>query len=91
MDHWIELGRVWFTGREQIGIALIEDVITGEAKAYIRPTLGINEEDDFISIMEYGTKFPVKEAISIIRSRGQFGYITKEEFDEKVNRLRAAW
>lgn len=63
------IGSAWFTGQSTIGI--VETVNeTGDHKAYIGSASGYDEAIDIIHIAEFGTKFPLKEARSIIKSTG---------------------
>ena len=63
------IGSAWFTGQSTIGI--VETVNeTGDHKAYVGSVGGYNKTIDVIHIAEFGTKFPLKEARSIIKSTG---------------------
>jgi hypothetical protein len=75
------VGHVWFNGRSQIGIVLCFDEITQKPKAYINTFVGMDEEDDVKHIQEYGMKFPVLEATTII---GEHGTVKEEELYNKI-------
>lgn len=70
MSNSKAIGHAWFNGRSQIGIVLAVDTITGKHKSWIHTYVGLDEEDDIKHIMEYGSKFPVKEAQTLIASHG---------------------
>lgn len=75
------IGHVWFNGRSQIGIVLCFDEIIQRPKAYIHTIVGMDEEDDIKHIMEYGMKFPVLEATTII---GEHGTVREEDTYNKI-------
>ena len=59
------LGYRWFTGKECIGIVLVETDYDG-LKAYIKKVEGEDEQTDLQDIMDWGTSFPVEEAKSLV-------------------------
>lgn len=65
------IGHVYFTSTSTIGIVLMHDEIEKKLKAYIKSLPGYGEEADLKAAEEYGAKFPVEEAISLIN---KFGY-----------------
>jgi hypothetical protein len=74
------IGVVWFCGRSNIGIVLGYDPIEKKPKAWITTASGFDLEDDIIHIMKWGSKFPIKQAIELVKD---FGIIlNKELFDE---------
>ena len=62
------LGHVWFNGRAQIGIVLC--LIGDELKAYISTISGVDEAADVQHISEWGSKFPIAEAVTLISEHG---------------------
>ena len=58
---------IWFN---EVGIVIIEDEITHEEKAYIKP-INVNEnnteEQDLLDIMKWGTPFPLEAAKKAIK------------------------
>ena len=64
------LGYAWFSAKSTIGIVLIKDETTEELKSYIASVQGDSEIEDLVYTHEWGAKFPVKEAISIITKSG---------------------
>lgn len=68
MKHII--GHAWFTGKNTIGIIVIFSTEYGEFKSYIGNGIGKDEEEDLQEIANYGSKFPLKEALSIIKEKG---------------------
>lgn len=64
------IGHVWFNGRSNIGIVLGVDEYNNEPKAFITTAVGMDEQDDIQHIMEWGSKFPVLEACSLIDECG---------------------
>jgi len=62
------LGHVWFTGRAEIGVVLC--LIDGVPKAYISTILGLDEDEDIKHITDWGSKFPIAEAASLIKKNG---------------------
>ena len=58
------VGKRWFTGRDCIGIVLVDNGF--ELKSYIAKVQGNNEDEDLNFIMDYGTMFPVEEAKSLV-------------------------
>jgi len=77
------IGHVWFNGRSNIGIVLGHDPIQNKLKAWITTVVGMDEEDDIQHIMEWGSKFPVQEAITLIRKHGTMK-ISQEEMAELI-------
>ena len=71
MSNRIEVGHVWFSGRSNIGVVLGYDIVTNELMAWIHTVTGQSEEEDARDIMQWGTKFPVQEAKSLIEKFGQ--------------------
>jgi len=63
------LGYAWFTSNNTIGIVLCESKYDGK-KAYIKSVDGNDMDSDLKSIMDYGAKFPVEEAESVIKKIG---------------------
>lgn len=58
------LGNIWFTPQgKSIGIVVIQGGV--EKKAYIGIGQGIDEGEDLKFISEYGTPFPLKQAMEI--------------------------
>jgi hypothetical protein len=64
------IAHVWFNGRSNIGIVLALDEFNNEPKAWITTAVGMDEDDDIQHIMEWGSKFPVEEARSLIQKHG---------------------
>ena len=64
------IGHVWFNGRSNIGIVLAIDEFNNKPKAWISTYVGMDEDDDIQHIMEWGTKFPIEEAQSLIQKSG---------------------
>ena len=62
------LGHVWFNGRAQIGIVICS--IGGELYSYISTISGVDEAADVQHISEWGSKFPITEAASLIKKHG---------------------
>ena len=62
------LGHVWFNGRSQIGIIIC--LIGDEVKAYIGTVSGVDEAADIQHISEWGSKFPIPEAMCLIEKHG---------------------
>jgi len=62
------LGWVWFTSRATVGIVVCKNEV--EEKAYIAGVSGHNENADINDIMNWGAKFPLEEAISLINRSG---------------------
>lgn len=67
----VVIGTAWFTGRECIGIVLVYDTITKKPKAWIKKAYGYDIESDIQIIRKYGTKFPVEEAVSLVKKIGE--------------------
>lgn len=63
----VTVGVRWFTGRSVVGIAVKYDEITKEGKSYIAPVPGFDYDVDVKFILEWGTKFPIKDALRLIR------------------------
>lgn len=76
------IGVVWFTGRSTIGVVMGYDEETKQEKAWIHDILGENREDDIQRIMDWGTRFPLAEACSLIM---KFGDILDPELWNKVH------
>lgn len=64
------IGYVWFNGRSCIGIVLTHNEETEELKAYIEKGHEHDEFTDIEYIMQWGSFFPVGEAISLILKYG---------------------
>lgn len=73
------IGIVWFTGRDTIGIVIGYNEISKRKKAYIAKVLGNSESEDVRHILDYGTKFPTKEAVALIEKQGTIK-VTKKEW-----------
>lgn len=71
------LGIVWFSGRHAIGVALAINA-EGVLKAFIETVSGNDEPSDIKHILEWGSKFPVREAVALIEKRGSFKVTAKE-------------
>lgn len=86
------IGHVWFNGRESLGIILVKDEFSPKLKSYFGTVSGNNQEEDLERLYQTGTKFPVKEAISIIKEYGKIEvpsevfekYIIINSFDEDI-------
>jgi len=64
------LGVVWFTSTKTVGIVLMVTT-EGRPKAYIGHGEGNSEMIDTLRIiLDWGAKFPVKEAVSLIERFG---------------------
>ena len=63
------IGVTWFSGRGTVGIVLVEDIITGTLKSWIKSVTGEDEKASIEDIISWGTKFPVKAAILLINER----------------------
>jgi hypothetical protein len=63
------IGHAWFNGRAQIGIVMC--LVDGLPKAYISTILGLDEAADIQHISEWGSKFPIPEAASVIKKCGE--------------------
>lgn len=83
MSNFRHLGAVWFNGRKNIGIVLVQNP-EGELKSYIHSVIGIDEEDDCEEIAEWGSKFPVHIAISLIKEYGNTK-VTNEEWVKLIS------
>lgn len=76
------IGHVWFNGRSNIGIVLAIDEHNNEPKAFITTAVGMDEHDDIQHIMDWGSKFPILEASTLIV---EFGTITdRKAWDELI-------
>lgn len=64
------IGHVWFNGRSNIGIVLAVDELNNEPKAFITTAVGMDEQDDIQHILDWGSKFPVLEAATLIDELG---------------------
>lgn len=73
-------GIVWFNGRANIGIVLGYDPVEQKAKAWITTVPGFDQEDDIIHIMQWGSKFPIKQAVELIKDFGTV--LSQKLFDE---------
>lgn len=73
------VGIVWFTGRDSIGIAIGYNETTKRKKAYIAKVSGDSETRDIQYILDYGTRFPIKEAVALIEKQGTIK-VTKKEW-----------
>lgn len=80
------LGWVWFTSRSTVGIVLCKNEV--EEKAYIMGVPGHDEQSDLKQIMDWGAKFPVDVAKTLI---SRFGTLKNQEPAEdpieKLNEL----
>lgn len=71
------LGWCWFSSRgKHIGIIVSYSPIEEKLKAYIGTHLGMGEKLDGLFIANHGAKFPVTEAISIIKQKGNYNLST---------------
>lgn len=70
-----KLGYAWFTGSSCICIAYKEDVYG--KYAYIATVNGFDEESDLKRTLEYGSKFPIEEAESVINKFGTWKNLKK--------------
>lgn len=64
------IGHVWFNGRSNIGIVLAVDELNNEPKAFITTAVGMDEQDDIQHILDWGSKFPILEAATLIDELG---------------------
>lgn len=74
------IGVAWFKGT--IGIVVKKNDM-GEYKAYIDNILGENEEKDIQRILDWGSKFPIDDALRIISKLGTIK--NTEEFKRAVS------
>ena len=58
------LGYRWFTGRECIGLVVVDNGF--EHKAYIGVGEGNDQNHDLQHIMHFGTSFPIDEAKRLV-------------------------
>jgi hypothetical protein len=58
------VGVRWFTGRDSIGLVVIDNGF--EEKAYIGHVNGEDIDADIQFIIDYGTYFPIKQAKDLI-------------------------
>ena len=64
------IGYVWFTGRSNIGIIVVGNSDLDIQKAYISTVSGIDQNNDLNYIKDFGTRFPITEARSLIEKNG---------------------
>ena len=67
MKHII--GYAWFTSRQTVGIVVYRNQV-GSFKSVIGVARDMSEETDASDIADYGAKFPLKEALSLIKENG---------------------
>jgi hypothetical protein len=72
------LGVAWFNGRSAIGIVVCYNKTENRIKAYIHTVHSRDEEQNITAISEWGSQFPVKEAVAIIEKRGTIKVPAKE-------------
>ena len=72
------IGTVWFTGRETIGIVVGYNETSKRKKAFIS-RVGAVESLDIQNILDWGTKFPTREAVALIEKQGTI-LVTKKEW-----------
>lgn len=75
------IGHVWFNGRSNIGIVLAVDELNNEPKAFITTAVGMDQDDDIQHIKDWGSKFPVAEASTLIM---EYGTITDRKAWEEL-------
>lgn len=64
------IGYMWL-GAGDIGIVIVEPGIgQTEPKAYIKSIEGLDMESDIIRISQYGSKFPIEEALTLLDKIG---------------------
>lgn len=73
----------WFTGRNNIGIVIIQNDQTKERKAYLGVHNNRGEEQDPIFIANHGSKFPLEAAEMIMKAQG-FNIKTKIRYGKLV-------
>ena len=73
------IGTVWFTGRETIGIVVGYNETSKRKKAFISRVVGAVESLDIQYILEWGTKFPTREAAALVEKQGTI-LVTKKEW-----------
>ena len=66
------VGYVWFSGRSSIGIVISFNLTTHKQQAFIHAVSGEDEQLDIKTIMDWGTKFPMQEAESLINKFGSW-------------------
>lgn len=73
------VGSVWFGGEVGIILSVSDYAKTGETGFKLRAHIGklsghksFNEAQDSVMIRDTGSKFPVEEAISLIRRHGDY-------------------
>lgn len=62
------IGYAWFGGHSEIGIVMC--IVDGKPKAYMSAIVGLDIEDDIKLVMDWGSKFPIPEAASLIKKIG---------------------
>lgn len=68
MKHIV--GVAWFSSRATVGIVIYTNQM-GTHKAVIGVANSEDEDVDILSIASFGAKFPLKEALSLIKDCGE--------------------
>lgn len=80
------VGYVWYTSIETVGIALTYDTIERKMKGRILPVSGLDEQMDLKTVLEWGARFPVIEAMSLIKKHGTL-LIPREELEDIIKEI----
>ncbi len=66
------IGVVWFNSSTAVGIVIVDDKMEFDGeRAFIKNVVGQDEKTDIINVADWGARFPIKEAISLVKNHGK--------------------